>query len=397
MKFNSGSAVSVLACAAAALPIVALPVVAGAQVLESEFVPAVLPPGAAIGARVLWYRESNGRMRITEPVGWIKSPVGDYWELTVSGLVDMVSGASAYAVNNQSGRPAQILTSASITERRTAGDITLKRKWEEASLSVTRTQSTEMDYTSDATAANATFDFNARNTTLALGIGEARDKVGSRDDLLLDERRKSRELLAGVTQLLDRNALVQSNLAYTRHTGYLNDPYRKTVSFYRDGGFPPVVQVADTRPDSRAQWAWLTRYKRTFSQQKGLLTAEYRYFRDDWGVRAHTLFASWLQTMSAAWKLEAGLRYYSQAQADFYAAEITRRPVPRYVSSDQRLAAFGAFEPSVKVILQITSGTAVDLGVSRYRQQAGWKIGGGSPYFEPLTATMINAGFVHRF
>lgn len=397
MKFNPGSAVSLLACAAAALPIVALPVVAGAQVLESEFVPAVLSPGAAMGARVLWYRESNGRMRITEPVGWIKSPVRDNWELTVSGLVDMVSGASAYAVNNQSGRPAQILTSASITERRTAGDITVKRKWEDASLAVTCTQSTEKDYTSDATAANATFDFNARNTTLALGIGEARDKVGSRDDLLLDERRKSRELLAGVTQLLDRNALVQSNLVYTRHSGYLNDPYRKTVSFYRDGGFPPVVQVADTRPDSRAQWAWLTRYKRTFSQQKGLLTAEYRYFRDDWGVRAHTVFASWLQAMSAAWKLEAGLRYYSQAQADFYTAEITRRPVPRYVSSDQRLAAFGALEPSLKVILQITSGTAVDLGVSRYRQQAGWKIGGGSPYFEPLTATMINAGFVHRF
>lgn len=391
-------ALGALMCAATALPILSLPVAAGAQVLENELIPALLPPGAAVGARVLWYRESNGRMRVTEPVGWLKSPLGENWEVTVSGLVDMVSGASAYAVNNQSGRPAQILTSASITERRTAGDVSLKRKWDGGSVSLTRTQSSEKDYTSNATSLNATFDFNQRNTTLALGAGEARDDVGSRDDLTLNEHRRSHEVLVGVTQLLDRHALVQSNLVFTRHTGYLNDPYRQTISFYRDNQFPPLVQVRDTRPGGREQWAWLTRYKRTLPGQKALVSAEYRYYRDDWGIRAHTVAASWLQSLGDTWKVEAGLRYYSQSPADFYLAEITRRPAPRYVSSDQRLAGFGSLEPSLKVILQVTAGTAIDLSVARYRQQSGWKFGGGgSPFFEPLSATLVNAGFVHRF
>jgi hypothetical protein len=72
--------------------------------------------------------------------------------------------------------------------------------------------------------------------------------------------------------------------------------------------------------------------------------------------------------------------------------------VPRYTSSDQRLAAFGALEPSVKFIYQLTDGTSVDAGVSVYRQQGNWRWGGGgTPTFESLQALMFTAGFVHRF
>jgi hypothetical protein len=391
-------AVSALFAAAAALPILALPVSAGAQLLENELVPAMLPPGAAIGARVLWYRESNGRMRVTEPVGWLKSPIGENWEVAVSGLVDMVSGASTFSVSNQSGRPTQILTGASITDRRNAGDVNVTRKWDGGSVGLTRTQSTEKDYTSDATSVNATFDFNERNTTLASGLGESRDEVRSSDDHNLNERRRSHEFLLGFTQLLDRNALVQSNLVYTRQTGYLNDPYRQTISFYRDGLFPPIVQIRDTRPDHRAQLAWLTRFKRTLPAQRAVVTTEYRYFRDDWGIRAHTFYSSWLQTLNDTWKVEAALRYYSQGPADFYFAQISQRPAPRYASSDQRLAGFGSLEPALKLILQVTPGTAIDLGIGRYQQRAHWKLGGGgSPFHEPLSANTVNAGFVHRF
>ena len=76
---------------------------------------------------------------------------------------------------------------------------------------------------------------------------------------------------------------------------------------------------------------------------------------------------------------------------------IAQRPVPRYTSSDQRIAAFGTLEPSTKVILKLTAGTALDVGVSVYRQQGNWKIRGGTPTFEPLQAVAINAGIVHRF
>ncbi len=383
--------------AASALPIVTLPVSSAAQMMESEFVPAVLPTGAAMGIRTLSYREPGDRMKVSESVLWIKSPIGENWEVAASTLVDIISGASSARVSNASGRPVQILTGASITDRRTGTDLAVKRKFGDNTVALSHTISDERDYDSRASSVNATFDFNERNTTLAVGYGESRDEVRSTDDPNLDERRKSREYLLGITQILDRNSLVQSNLALTKGSGYLSDPYRSTVSFYHDNLFPPVVLAGDSRPDSRRQWAWLNRYKRTLPDQKAVISAEYRYYRDDWGIRAHTLFGTWLQTMSDKWKAEFGLRYYTQSQADFYRAEITQRPVPRYTSSDQRLAAFGSLEPSVKVILQLTAGSAIDLGVSLYRQQASWKIGGGTPTFEPLRAVMINAGFVHRF
>ncbi len=391
------SAITAFMSAASALPIVTLPVSSAAQIMESEFVPAMLPTGGAMGIRTLSYREPGDRMKVSESVIWIKSPIGENWEVAASTLVDIISGASAARVSNASGRPVQIFTGASITDRRTGTDLSVKRKFGDNSIALAHTISDEKDYDSRAGSVNATLDFNERNTTLAIGYGMSRDEVRSVDDPRLDERRKSQELLLGITQILDRNSLVQSNLALTRGSGYLSDPYRTTVSNYRDGLFPPIVLAADSRPDSRRQWAWLTRYKRTLPEQNALVSAEYRYYRDDWGIRAHTLYGSWLQTMSDKWKVEFSLRYYAQNEADFYRAEITARPVPRYTSSDQRLAAFGSLEPSVKVILQLTTGSALDLGVSLYRQQGNWKIGGGSPAFEPLRAVLISAGFVHRF
>ena len=386
--------------AAAALPIVAIPVSSVAQVLEDEFVPAVLPAGAAIGIRTLSYRESHDRMKVSESVAWMRIPLGENWEVAGSRLLDVVSGASAARVSNQSGRPVQIITGASgepIKDRRNGGDVSVKRKIGDGTISLSQATSREEDYKSRAFGAAATIDFNERNTTIALGYGKSDDEVRSVDDPGLRANRKSRELLFGVTQLLDRHSLLQSNLANTRNSGYMSDPYRSTISFYRDGLFPPLVLVKDSRPDSRDQWAWLTRYKRTLPAQLAVISTEYRYYRDDWGIRAHTLYASWLQTMSERWKLEAGLRYHSQNEADFYRAEITQRPVPKYTSSDQRLAGFGTLEPSVKVIVNLTAGMSMDFGVSVYRQQGNWKIGGGTPTFEPLQAVTINAGIVHRF
>ena len=402
-KESTINALTALMTAAMALPIVAIPLQSVAEespatttASQPSVMTSLLPVGAVFGVRNLYYRESHNRMKVTEPVVWIKSPIGENWEVSASATLDIVSGASPIFVSNQTGKPVQVYTGASITDHRKAGDVSVKRRWGESTLSVSRTQSSEKDYRSDATGANATYDFNERNTTLALGYGSSNDRVRSTTNQSLNERRESREYLFGVTQLLDRFSLVQSNLAYTKATGYLNDPYRLTIAFFPTG--PRVSIAADSRPNLREQWAWLTRYKRTLQAQQAVVSAEYRYYRDDWGVRSHTVAGSWLQTLNEQWKVELGLRYYSQAKADFYRPVIESRPLPTYTSSDQRLASFGSFEPSVKVIYQLTDADSLDLGLSVYRQQGNWKLGrGGTATFEPLQAVLVNAGYTHRF
>lgn len=394
---KSYGALAALMSAAAALPIVAVPVSAGAQVMQDEWMPAWLPIGGAAGFRTLYYRESQNRMRVTEPMFWLRAPVGDGWELGASILMDAVSGASPEIVSNRGGSPRQILTGASITERRTAGDAFIKKRVGEGTLSITRTQSSEKDYVSNATGVQASRDFNERNTTLTLGYGTANDRVGSTLDPSLRERRDTREYLFGVTQLIDRHSLLQTNLVFTHGRGYLSDPYRLTQSLVRTGNTQSLLLVPDARPPSRKQWAWLTRWRHHLPATRSVAAAEYRYYRDDWGIRAHTLSMSWLQAVNDRWKIEAGLRYYVQGRADFYRAEITAQPAPQYTSSEQRLAAYGAIEPSLKAILQLTPGCAIDAGVAVYRQQGNWKPGGGTSTFEPLQALKINIGFVQRF
>jgi Protein of unknown function (DUF3570) len=401
MKKNSKtsatqSVLSALMSAAMVLPIVALPQHCGAQALQEEIVPPVLPVGAVMGVRTLYYRESQKRITVNEPVVWVKSPVGENWEISASATVDLVSGASPIIVSNQSGKPTQILTGASITDHRKAADVGVKRRLGELMLGVSRTISNEKDYDSNATGANLTYDFNERNTTLALGYGISNDRVMSVTDPDLRERKDTREYLLGVTQLLDRQSLLQSNVTLTKVRGYMSDPYKLTLTVFANPA--QNVFARDARPNSRDQIAWLTRYKRNLVAQNAVISTEYRYYRDDWGIRAHTFAAQWLQTLNDRWKCELGLRYYSQDAANFYRAQLTERTPTNPTTSDQRLSAFGALEPSVKVVYQLTTGTALDVGVSVYRQQREWKLGGnGSSAFEPLQAVLVNAGIVHRF
>lgn len=400
MKNDLKNPLGALLAAALALPIVAVPVVVSAQTTDTTAT-RILPPGAVVGLRTLWYREDGDRMKVTEPVLWFKSPIGELWDVAVSGTVDMVSGASPILVVNNTGKPVQIYTGASITDRRKAGDASLTRKFgalNENTIGVSYATSNEKDYDSNAYGLNATFDFNERNTTLALGAGRRNDRVMSVTDKTLNAARDASELLVGLTQLIDRRTLVQSNLTYTRLSGYLSDPYKLTFSLYRDGRTPGSIFSKDLRPDVRTQLAWLTRGKRALPEMDAIVSAEYRYYRDDWGIRSHTIAGSWLQNINDSWQIEAGLRYYSQSQADFYRAEITQRPAPQFTSSDQRIAAFGSLEPSIKLVVKLTDQLSWDLGFSRYMQRASWKLnGGGNANFEPLTAKMINSGLVYKF
>jgi hypothetical protein len=392
-----------LMVAALALPIVAIPVEVAAQSASqsaSQSAASALPPGSVLALRSLWYREDGNRMKVTEPTFWVKSSIGEHWEWGASHTVDMVSGASPQIASNITGKPAQILTGASITDRRKAYDANLTRKYgalNENTFGVSFAKSDEEDYESEAYGVNATFDFNERNTTLALGLGRRNDRVMSVTDKSLNEARKAQEVLVGVTQLIDRRALIQSNLTYTKLSGYLSDPYKLTFSLYRDGGTPGVAFVRDTRPRERTQWAWLTRGKRSLADVGAVVSGEYRYYRDDWGIRSHTLQGNWLQTISETWQIEAGLRYYSQSQAEFYRAEIRERPVPVFTSGDQRLASFGALEPSLKLIAHFGNGVVADVAYSRYTQKGSWALGAGSEFFEKLSARLLNVGVQMRF
>ncbi|HET7730918.1 MAG TPA: DUF3570 domain-containing protein [Usitatibacter sp.] len=367
-----GSALLALMSAALALPILAVPARASAaEVSEAGFT-------------LLGYRE-RGLMRVTEPIAWIKGRFGDGWEVQASALVDVVSGASPEGTSNVSGRPVQTISGASVDDRRRQGDVKLSRRIGELTLAASGAWSTEEDYYSRAFGLEAKLDLDQRNTTLAAGFGHSSDRIGSSDDPSLDEPRTTREYLLGVTQVLSRVAAVQSTLTHARGSGWYSDPYRYTLTVFPGAGLDPVF-MRDARPSRRESWAWLTRYRHRFVDAEGTLQADYRYFADDWAVRAHTLDVAWQQDLGERWALRPALRYYTQRAARFYSPVVTL-PQPEVLSSDQRLASFGGLSPSLRAILRLDGGLAIEATAGYVHNAARLRLGGsGTAAFETLRA-----------
>ena len=368
--------------AALALPVLAIATRAGAAEVGE------------IGVSVLGYKE-RGLIKATEPVLWGRVQLADVWEVEASGAVDIVTGASPQLVSNATGHPVQSVTGASINDRRTTGQVKVTRRIGDFSLSASRSHSNEEDYHSHAFGLEGRVDLDQRRTTLAVGYGRSNDRVGSSIDPTLNEPRDTREYLAGVTQVLSPLAVVQSSVTVTHGRGWFNDPYKLTLTFYPDEPLP--VLFADRRPDHRDTLAWLTRYRRHFPGADGTLRAEYRYYRDDWGIRAHTLEVAWQQDVGERWSVRPALRYYTQGAADFY-APVVPRPAPAVLSSDQRLAAFGGLSPSLRVAVRLDGGLRIQGTVGYVHDASSLRLGGGaSPVFQTLRAVYGLIGVSRSF
>ncbi len=138
----------------------------------------------------------------------------------------------------------------------------------------------------------------------------------------------------GAVRVFNRGALLELSLGYGRGTGYLGNPYKAVEIAFIDpaqqfgtaGGNPAAdyaydaqfVAVPEERPDERSQQTLSLRYVQYFVASDGALHVDYRYFRDNWGIRSHTLSTEWIQPLGRGWSIAPRLRYYSQTAADFY-------------------------------------------------------------------------------
>jgi len=360
--------------AALALPILALPAHAGAAEVGE------------VGFTTLYYRE-RGLMKVVEPIAWLRVSFAETWEVRATALVDIVTGASPEGVSNLSGRPVRTITGASVEDRRYGGDVKVTKRIGDATVSVSRAISDEDDYVSRAFGLEGTLDLRGKQTTLAAGLGRAKDRIRSSDDAQLDARRDTKEYLVGVTQVLSPTALFQGTLQASRGKGWFNDPYKVTLTF-RPGSFPLFAR--DTRPDTRNVLTGVGRFRQHVPSMRGTLQADYRYHHDNWGIRAHTLEAAWSQDLGDSWSLRPALRYYTQSQADFYRLEVPARPPPGLlISSDQRLAAFGGLSPSLRATYRFASGVTVEATAGYTYNAASLRPGGGSPGVETLRAPFL--------
>jgi hypothetical protein len=346
----------------------------------------VAPERAELALRWLSYQDGQpglARTRVRSPAASLTLPLSERWSLQVGASQDTVSGASPRWHSSISGASVQ-------TDQRRAFDARLNHHGDGQGWSVGAARSDENDFASRTLSAEWRQTSDDRNRTWTLGLAGTRDRIGATGQPLLDERRETLQLLAGVTQAWTARDLLQLTVTHSRARGYHSDPYK----------------IPDQRPRERDRSTLQARWNHHLPAIEATLRSGYRYYRDTFGIRAHTVDAEWVQSFGERLRIGPVLRYHTQRAAFFYVDPLplepdgVARPPQRdplqpdaFISADSRLSALGAAAVALKAQWQWREHIAFDLRVEAYRQQADWRLGGtGSPGLAPLTARQWQVG-----
>jgi hypothetical protein len=207
--------------------------------------------------------------------------------------------------------------------------------------------SREKDYQSLGATGKVAFTMNQKLTTLTLGGGYNWDEVfpvgGTTAGLspptvmtgVSTNSKRVASALVGVSQVITRRWLLGFSAGLTAEQGYLTEPY-KVLSVVDPISGKPLEQLTEQRPDTRNRFN--VQADSVYHFDTDLLYLTYRYYRDDWSVRSHTIDLRYRHPIGEDAYIEPHARYYTQSAADFYHWGLVQgQPLPDYATADYRL------------------------------------------------------------
>jgi hypothetical protein len=145
----------------------------------------------------------------------------------------------------------------------------------------------------------------------------------------------------GLSQILTRNTILSLNYEVLTDEGYLANPYR-SIRFLSPGAGKGFTLANQVYPNTRTSNAASAQVK-YFLPYRAALSGQYRYFRDTWGIIAHTVEAGYTQPVWKNWIFDGSLRFYRQNSADFYSDLYPRANFANFMARDRELAAFNSY------------------------------------------------------
>lgn len=342
------------------------------------------PEHGLIAFKYLGYQDSQtgaSRILVRAPSAMVLVPLSGNWAVGGTLTRDAISGASP-AYHTEAITP--------LHDTRKAIELNATRYFANGSVTVGGSVSSESDYLARGLTVQGNLSDDSKNTTVTLGLGLARDRINPNNHIVDNERKRTTDVLLGVTQVMSTHDIVQLNLGHSSGSGYYSDPYK----------------VMDERPRERRHTTLMARWNHHFEGTGGTLRSSYRYYTDSFDVRAHTLAFKYVQPLTQGWTVTPQLRLYTQTKARFYVdADASAGPFPpnppagwTYYTEDQRLSAFGARTLGLKVAKQIDANWTMDVKYEQYSQRAAWTLdGGGSPGLAPFYARSIQLGVSRQF
>jgi hypothetical protein len=433
--------------------------------------------GWKVDSALLLYDESAGRVQAIEPVLNLNHQNADESSFNLRLVYDSLSGASpngaaranivqtfttasgaARLANSATGssgstastREAEDDESAQAFYDVAAGALPLDPSFEDSrgvislgwstplqnnyALSLGGTYSGEKDFTSYSVNSGLTKDLFNKNTTLSAGLNLEFDTVmpyggipdpltsyGARGTTGAQETKQVVDVIAGITQVMNRRWLSMFNIAWSSASGYQNDPY-KILTVAQNGNlvFDPqqsasYLYIFEGRPRDRTKNSFYWQNKiALFSDD--VLDMSYRYMQDDWGIKSDTYDVSYHWQLTGHAYIEPHYRHYLQSAADFYTpflnapqdAVITLSGPEvnaQYASSDPRLGAFSADTYGLKLGYRFNQDEEISLRLETYQQHdknalqvvpQGSNLYGQDQFAE-LSASWIQVGYSFRW
>jgi hypothetical protein len=201
--------------------------------------------------------------------------------------------------------------------------------------------SKESDYVGRMATIDANFDFNQKNTNLALSYSYGWDRIEPLGTDTLHQKTTHSANLT-FTQALTPQLIGRIGVDVSQVSGFQSNPYRAVFA----GG----VHRIEIHPLSRIRGAGFVKLNRYFTNLSSL-NVGYRFYRDDWQVQSHTLDVFYHQYFSDNVLIRYRYRYYSQTGAFFYRGLYPT--VEPFMTADYKLEPFNSHLFGFKIEYQL--------------------------------------------
>jgi hypothetical protein len=276
----------------------------------------VLPENVA---EAMAHTYSGGGVTASGPALLVRKNMAERFALTGTYYADIVSNASIDVVT----------TASPYRETRNVYGLGGNYLVRDTLITVAAATSREPDYIADAINVDLAQDVFGGMTTVSLGFTKGSDQISKKGDSSFNESADHWRYRLGVTQVLTPSALMSANFEAISDDGFLANPYRVALVF----GAAVPERVPSTRSSRALQLRGIVDLG-----ERNVVRGAYRYFWDNWGIRAHTFEVGYARYFGKDWMGDAFVRYHAQTGATFFSNNATTDTT--YVTRNRQLSDF---------------------------------------------------------
>ena len=270
-------------------------------------------------AEAMFHSYSGGGVTANGPALLVRKSVADRFSLAASYYVDAVSNASIDVVT----------TASPYRETRTEYGLSADYVYRDSQITLATSSSHEPDYTANSASVDIAQEVFGGMTTVNLGFTHGSDQVGKHGSPEFADTATHWQYRVGLTQILTPRWIMSANVEALSDDGFLGSPYRVARVF--------GATVPERNPRTRSARAVKFRITGDLGSHDAM-HADYRYFRDTWEIKAHTIELGYSRYFGDAFLADAFTRFYTQKHALFYSDNAMTETT--YVSRNRQLSSF---------------------------------------------------------